>query len=153
MKQLFIIIPILFILSCESYKEPRKCKIQQYQTGSEVNNDLLFWYLLFNNHTNSYYYYSSPSPVSNFSTINWEQSNAVPSQLNDLQPIAEIEEPLTDLPDEIEVGMETETEQGQAEATENSSNESGSESSSESSSGDSGGSSDSGDGDGGGSGD
>lgn len=147
MKRLLIILPVLFILSCESYKEPRKCKIQQYQTGSDTGNDLLYWYILFNNHTNSYYYYSSAAPVSNFSNVNWEQSNSMPSQLNDLQPVSEIEEPLTELPNEIEVEMEVATE-----ATENSSPESNSEGSSgeSSGSGDSGGSSDSGGGDGGG---
>ena len=135
MKRLLIIIPVLFIISCESYKEPRKCKIRQYQTGSDANNDLLYWYLMFNSHTHSYYYYSSPAPVSNFANISWEQSNAMPAQLNDLQPTAEIEEPLTELPNEIEVEMEAEPDQGQTESTENSSNESSPESSSESSSG------------------
>lgn len=141
MKRLLIIIPVLLILSCESNKEQRKCKIQQYQTGSDANNDLLYWYLLFNNHTNSYYYYSSSTPVSNFSTVNWEQSSSMPTQLNDLQPTSEIEEPLTELPNEIEVEMEAETEAGQTESTENSSTESNSENSNSesSSSGDSGG--------------
>jgi uncharacterized membrane protein YgcG len=149
MNRILLIISIAFLLSgCDSYKEHRKCKIQQYQTGSDASNDLLFWYLIMNHSNNSYYYYSSSVPVSNFSTVNWSQSTTLPTELNELQPISETEEPLTELPNEIEVEMEAE--QGQAEASENSSTESSSETGSESSGGDSGGSSDSGGGDGGG---
>lgn len=150
MKALLFISLSVFIFSCDSFKEPRKCKIQQYQTGSDATNDLLFWYLIMNNQTHSYYYYSSPTPVSNFSSVSWSQTNTIPTQLDNLQPVSEIEEPLTELPNEIEVEMEAEPATNEAESSSTESN-SESNSSSESSSGDSGGSSgDSGGGDGGG---
>lgn len=145
MKIIISLFIVFSMLSCDtSNGHSQHCKIQQYQTGSDATNDLLFWYLIMNNQTHTYYYYSSPTPITNFSSISWSQSNTMPTELDNMQPTAEIEEPLTELPNEIEVEMETNTEQGQTESTENSSNESGSESSSESSSGDSGGGGDSG---------
>ena len=47
-----------------------------------VHNDdgttaLLYWYMMMN-HSGHYYYYSSPTPVSNFSTVTWQTSDVSP---------------------------------------------------------------------------
>jgi uncharacterized membrane protein YgcG len=144
MKHIILILLTTFLFSCEYKHHERHCKIHCYQTGS--GDDLLFWYLLYGNN-NTYYVYQSSAPVSSFSGVAWSQQTYMPQELSNVQELEQIEEPLTELPDEIEVEMEAEPDQGQAESTESS--ESDSESSGESSGGDSGGGSDGG-GDGGG---
>lgn len=103
MKLLFLFSFLFFIFSCESFKhESRHCKIHFYQTGT--GDDLVYWYILYgNNH--SYYIYESSMQISDFSSISWSKGSTIPEQLDNIQEIGQIDEPLSQLPDEIEVDM------------------------------------------------
>ena len=145
MNRIILIIAVfIFLFSCEYKHRERHCKVHCYQTGS--GDDLMYWYLLYGNN-NTYYVYQSASPVTSFTGVSWSQQQSIPEQLSNVQEFEQINEPLSELPDEIDVDMSDQTE----EATE--SNSEGESSSGESGS-DAGGSdaggSDGGGGDGGG---
>lgn len=81
MKNLLILLgfSIIVFSACNNTQEPTKKHVKQYtQTcyHSDGTAYLLYWYLLTSG--NRYYYYSSPTPVSNFTTINWNESTTNP---------------------------------------------------------------------------
>lgn len=135
MKYLLLLLLTFAFISCEYKQHERHCKIHCYQTGE--GNDLLFWYLLYNN-SGGYYVYQSNTQVTNFSNVSWQKETQMPEELVNVQETAQIEEPLSELPDEIEVEM-TDADVHSGENTEPSNNNNNSnESSSEPSSNDAG---------------
>lgn len=160
MKNLFLLlIATTFLFSCDNTQRHRKSadvKVYKVANSSTVDNNDWIWYYMIFNQNGSYYYYSSPVYYTSIpSSATWASSTTTPinpeyvSTIDQSQPIAEFNEPMTELPDEIEVEMDN-TEQAQSE-TESAAENSNSESNSESSSSSDGGSSDSGGGsDGGG---
>jgi uncharacterized membrane protein YgcG len=117
MKKLAFLLMVLIMVftSCDTKKHrPKLAQVSVYHvpnTGTSDPNDWLFYYLIFNNHTNTYYYYVSPTEIANFSTTKfsntvWATSTTLPPDLTNQTPIGQIDEPLTELPNEIEVEMD-----------------------------------------------
>jgi len=106
---------VMVFTSCDTKKhQPKLAQVDVYRvpnTATADPNDWLYYYLIFNNHTNTYYYYTSPIEVTdfhsaNFSTTSWTTSSTFPSDLTNQTPIGQIDEPLSELPNEIEVDLD-----------------------------------------------
>lgn len=77
---------ITTIFGCNNKKHYKE-KVSCYRVHQQDNsgNDILMYYLLFSSMNNSnYYYYSSPTQITNYSFITWNQSS--------INPIKNIEE-------------------------------------------------------------
>ena len=156
-KHLLIFVIIAALFSCNDKAQTAKVKCYKMPNTATVdNNDWIYYYILFGNNGN-YYYYTSPNYYATMpSDAIWSSSATTPlpsetfNSINTEQPFAEMQEPMTELPNEIEVEMEAESSQG-TESESPTGNESSTETSSDagSSSSDAG-SSDSGGGDSGG---
>lgn len=157
---LFILVALyaLSITSCnhKQHKHQDKQEVKTYREKHITNDgtdDYLYWYVMFNDNTNKYYYYSSPTPLDNYSNINWSSTttNPVSASFEETQSLS-ID--ITELPTEIQTefsesqGFES-TEQSTSTESEGFGSDNSSESS-ESSGFDSGGSDGGGDGGGGG---
>lgn len=134
---------LLFILLifCACNSNHRRAKIHAYKVANQLtatSGDFLYYYIIFGNN-NTYYMYVASSPVIDFSNKTWTVTDEMPFEESEATVLQDIEEPMTDLPDEVDVEM--------SEVSEPADN---SESSGESDSGDSGDSGGDGGGDGGG---
>lgn len=143
------------------HKKVKEVKVHVYSTGSQDDNDLLWWYVFYTsglNNTPVVDYCTSKSPVTDLSKATFARSTSLPTQLKDIseEEVEEIQE--KDLPEEI--ANEEPTEETTQEVTEEVTSESpaegsessdiGESSSDASSSGDAGGCDGGGDGGGGG---
>ena len=147
MKNLFIILLSIGLLFSCSNSHNHKHKVQTWKqtvTHDDGSTDLLFWYIMMSgsNSSPTYYYYSSPTPVTNFSSVSW--------QISESNPADKIEEK-EELPEqEIENDQLSEETQGEIEAdSENSDSGSATDDNGGSDSDSGGGDSGGGDGDGG----
>ncbi len=92
MKFLLNIIIIAILFGCNNDKLSH-VKVHKYKQKSEVVNDdpsddWIFWYIIMSDN-GSCYYYSSPSPVTNYSSITWTPSSNIPYAISDKNPEAE----------------------------------------------------------------
>lgn len=103
-KILYLLLLVTFCFSCgngngshqgKRKKVAKSLKVKCYKqrnpnTASDNNpmNDYIFWYLIMNNN-GSCSYYSSPTPITNYSTVNWSKSDIVPQELNDKENVQE----------------------------------------------------------------
>lgn len=141
MRRLLFLLLLTAIFSCKDSPH-KKAKIHSWVTHDQSDpNILLYWYILYGNN-GTYYTYSSPTAVTSFSGINWQTTNELPSAIANQPEAQTFEEPVNDLPNEIEI---------EASEIDNSSSETDASGSSESGSSDASSSSDSGGGDSGGS--
>ena len=131
---------------------------------AQANNDtFIWWYVMWSNSGSGgrdYYYYSSPTEVTDLTTISWTSGTSVPFDIATTESISTLEIAMSDLPadiqteiadNETQVSEATEASQGAdnetSEAADASSSSDGSSSGGDSGGGDSGGG-DSGGGDG-----
>lgn len=136
-------------------QHPKKAKVHRYVTHSQDaggNDVILYWYLL-SGMNNQYYYYSSPTPVSNYSSVSWSSSTGKPAQLEEdketIETLEDEEVPVAAIAESegIEQEQLTETENTETETTtsetestsDNSASEGNSDSGSDSGGSDSGG--------------
>lgn len=90
MKYLIIgLLALVSFSSCEHHKSYHSVKVYRQH---QADDTWLYYYVMFNSFSNSYYYTSSPTPVSNYSTMSWTSVKE-----NPVQNVQEIEE----LPQEI----------------------------------------------------
>lgn len=142
-KVLLFLVLLVGFTACN--KRSRMAKIKSYRvhnTATADPNDWLYYYVMTSGN-NNYYYYTSTTPVTDFSTASWVTSTSLPSEIVNESPFSEISEPLSELPNEIEVEMNEgfDTTEGAGESSSDSDSDSG---------GDSGGGDSGGGGDGGG---
>lgn len=85
---------LFFVASCtcNTCNVPSNINVKCYKQKNQVvdsdpSNDWIYWYLIMNNNGGCYYY-SSYSPVSDYSSISWNQSNDVPYEINSNNPNA-----------------------------------------------------------------
>jgi uncharacterized membrane protein YgcG len=60
-------------ITVQSYKVPND--------STETADDFIYWYMITQSN-GSYYYYSSPTPVSDFSSVSWSTSETMPTELS-----------------------------------------------------------------------
>lgn len=82
MKKLIFLFSILSVLcSCSNHHthvkdQHVKCYRQHIETPS--GTEMLFWYLIWNSSGTSCYYYSSPTEITNYSSVQWQSSDRSP---------------------------------------------------------------------------
>lgn len=100
MKHLLLILLSFFVLIGCVEKRQSKAKIHTYQTTDSETDDLLFWYIIFTNNGGCYYY-SSPTPVTNFAAIDWEESDSLPTTLEGVSEIESIQVSVEEIAQEV----------------------------------------------------
>lgn len=75
MKKVKLILATLFlgIILTNCVREPEKHKVTCYQTH-DSSGDLIFWYLMMSPN-GSTYYYSSPTQITDYSTVSWSEQS------------------------------------------------------------------------------
>lgn len=105
MKKAIAILLIISLASCSTHHKRKEAKMHCYTTY-DANNQLLYWYILFGQNNNSYYYYSSSTPVTDFSTVNFNVSNEMPVDVSTATALPEIEVGLDGLPESMQEGTQ-----------------------------------------------
>lgn len=94
----------LSITSCNQHKQHQdKQEVKTYREKHTTNgnDDYLYWYVMFNDNTNKYYYYSSPTPLDNYSNINWSSTTTNPAS-SSFEETQSLSIDNTELPTEIQ---------------------------------------------------
>ena len=140
------LILLLFVTSCtcNTCGVPSTVNVKCYKQKNQVvdsdpTNDWIYWYVIMNNNGGCYYY-QSYSPVNDYSSVSWTQSNDVPSEITSSQ---------TEIVSNESVSMENLSPDTQSDISSDYDNGSGDDGSGDSGNGDSG-SGDTGSGDSGG---
>jgi len=80
MKKLLLIICLFAVTLSSCDKRHTKHNVTSYKEH-RINDagleELIYWYVILSDN-NTYYYYSSPTPVSNYSSISWSKSSENP---------------------------------------------------------------------------
>lgn len=111
MKTIFTLIALLAVLilsSCENNKLSH-IKVHTYQVDTSEDDeidDIIFWYLI-NMNNGSCYYTTSSTPITNFSGVNWTQSEKTPEELEGLQETEVQEVEVNELDAEIQEEIDT----------------------------------------------
>jgi uncharacterized membrane protein YgcG len=105
------------VIGCapEKHKHHKKTvSVHSYQThssSSDGGNELLYWYIIYSSMNGNSgvcpcYSYSSPSPVTNFNSVDFAKTETVPSALS--SGTGAVEEPVQEVtPEELPDQMET----------------------------------------------
>lgn len=164
MKKILTLLILFFVTifgteSCLSHNhhKTKVVKVRAYKvlnTATAANDDFIYYYIMINNSNGStgYYSYESVTPVTNFTSVQWTPSSTLPQGITSSSSYQELDEPLSELPSEIEVDMEangsvTEVESEGSEGGEGSGDSGGDSGGSDGGGGDSGGGGDGGGGD------
>lgn len=108
MKKLLLLLffPLFFLCSCDH--QTKNAKVHCYKVAN--GNDFLYYYFIYSNISGGYYY-SSPTYLTSLTGVTWQSASTLPEgayqQIQENQEYATLEEPLSELPDEIEVEMES----------------------------------------------
>lgn len=97
----------IMLFSCSQPKE-KKAKIHEWvttTTNTDGSGSFLYYYILFGP-SNSYYTYTSTVQMNSFTGVQWTETSTLPSITQSIPENSTIEEPLANLPDEIQVEME-----------------------------------------------
>lgn len=114
-----------FLLGCgtpqkhHKKKHPEKVAVHSWKvknSNAELNNnqddDWLFWYIIYTNNLNTTnpgcpcYSYSSPTPVTNFSSLQFSKVEQLPQEVQN-QPEEQVQEvEPTDVPEEVETTVD-----------------------------------------------
>ena len=78
MKKLLLPLVLLLLISF-GCQPTHKTKLHCYVT-EELDNDMIYWYIIYGG-DGQVYSYNSPTPVTNFSNVNWSQSKELPNEL------------------------------------------------------------------------
>ena len=96
MKKLFNLSLILLLAisscTCNTCDAPSNVNVKCYKQKNQIvdsdpSNDWIYWYLIMNNNGGCYYY-QSYSPVNDYSSVQWNESNDVPYAINSNNPDA-----------------------------------------------------------------
>lgn len=75
MKKLFAFLLIIALFSCTHHSHKQKIECYRQHTVDDNGNDAwLYWYILGTLNSSNSYYYSSSSPISDYSSVSWNQS-------------------------------------------------------------------------------
>jgi hypothetical protein len=132
LKVISVALVIALVAACEPAPrqhhqvQKQNVKVHQYRSHVDGSNDWLYWYVIYlnsSNSTQSTYYYSSPTPVSNFSSVNFTRGGSslpkeVEQQIEKAEQLPETELATEAQPAEIaqEVEQVAETEAAQLDA-------------------------------------
>lgn len=103
-----ILISLLFLTACSQSKVKTiesSQKVTEYTQRSGSDNTFLYWYIIWSATNNgSCYYYSSPSPVTNISSVTYTYSEKPPVEQEELQETGTQEVPEIEVQENNESG-------------------------------------------------
>lgn len=71
MKNIIILVALALLVSCQPQTRNEK-QVRCYRQHNDITDVWLYWYIVTSGGNN--YYYSSPSPVTDFSAVQWGSS-------------------------------------------------------------------------------
>ncbi len=87
--------------------------IKPHMGHDDVEALQLYWYIIQQHSTGTYYTYSSPTPISNYTGINWTRSVSIPSNVKEeleQNPENEVQVEVEDLSAEMQTEIDTNAE-------------------------------------------
>jgi hypothetical protein len=106
MKNLFLIFCIIGIFGCLPVHHKSKVHCYQKHSINDIGLDeVMYWYIWYGSN-NQCYSYSTPRPISTFVNVNWTQSTAKPTEIENEKEVVEQELNDTELPQELQSEVE-----------------------------------------------
>lgn len=119
MKKLFAIFYLVSLFACDQQQHHRTVKhvvnqkvqcYRQHKTNDDGSGAFLFWYMITTMNNGPCYYYASESPVTDFSTVIWQESKDNPITNYDeaeFQQMPEVEVQASELSTEMQMEMDS----------------------------------------------